>query len=142
MSLGILLGLLAAAEYGVAAVLVRAALQHVSATLGTMISITTSFLVTSIVTLLVAPQALFTLSLSAALWFAFIGILQFPMGRFFNYQSVARIGVGKAAPLIATSPLFAVAIAVLFTGEQLTVPLLLGALSIFAGIYLVVTGGG
>ncbi len=114
-------------------------IQYVSATVGTMLSLLSSFIVTLTVTLLVAPNALVSISVAAILWFAFIGILQFPMGRYFNYLSVARIGIGKSVPLISTAPLFAVAIAVVFTGERLTVPLLLGAISIFSGIYLVVT---
>ncbi len=139
MTLGIILGLLAAAEWGVAAVLIRVGLQQVNATLGTMISITTSFFFTLILTLIMAPGALVGIISSAILWFALIGVLQFPIGRYFNYSSIARIGVGKTIPITATAPLFAVAIAVIFTGEQLAVPLLLGAVSIFVGIYLVVS---
>lgn len=122
-----------------AAVLTRVGLQQVNATLGTMISITASFVFTLILTLIVSPGALSAIPLAAILWFVLIGILQFPMGRFFNYHSVARIGVGKTVPIIATAPLFAIAMAVTFGGEQLTVPLLLGAVSIFVGIFLVVT---
>ena len=139
--LGIGLALIASVAWGASAVCVRAGLQQVNASLGTLISLVASLLVALAVALIVAPNALLSVSLTALAWFAVIGILQFPMGRFFNYQAVSRIGIARSIPLISTAPVFAVIFAILFTGETMTPFLALGAISIVVGIYLIVTSG-
>ena len=51
-----------------------------------------------------------------------------------------RIGVSRALPIIGAAPLFATLFAVLFTGEQLTLPLLARHHpSIIGGVALIVS---
>jgi len=138
---GVVLAALAACAWGASAIFVRMGTQRLNVTMGTLISLMAGLFFSLSVALLVARDALFSVSLVALAWFALIGILQFPMGRFFNYQAVSRLGVGRSIPLVSTAPLFAVAIAIIFTGERVTPFLIVGALTIFGGIYLIVTAG-
>ena len=75
----------------------------------------------------------------AFLWFFVVGTLNYVMARQFNYIAIKHIGVTKATPLFSSSPLFAMTLAVIFLGESVSVLTFIGALSIFTGIYLVVT---
>jgi drug/metabolite transporter (DMT)-like permease len=72
--------------------------------------------------------------------FGVIGILNFPMGRFFNYLSMSRLGVARSTPLLASAPLFAVILAVFLTGEDLRLATAAGIVLIFAGLYITLTG--
>ena len=139
--MGVTLAIIAAFAWGASAIFVRWGARRLDVTVGTLISLFAGFVFSLAAAMAVARDALFSVSLVALLWFALIGIIQFPMGRFFNYQAVNRLGIGKSVPLISTSPLFAVALAVLFIGERLTLPLLFGAMAIVSGIYLIVTAG-
>ena len=49
-------------------------------------------------------------------------------GRLLNYTSVEHIGVGKATPLIGTTPLFASITAILFMDEKITIPIMIGTI--------------
>jgi len=73
------------------------------------------------------------------LWFGLIGIINYVMGRQFNYISIRRIGVTKASPLFSSAPLFAMILAVSFLGESVNLAIITGTLIIVGGLYLVVT---
>jgi drug/metabolite transporter (DMT)-like permease len=75
----------------------------------------------------------------AVLWFSMTGLICYVLGRGLNYAAVRYIGVGRATPMIASAPLFAVIIAVAFTDETINVLIAAGTLSIVFGLYLVVT---
>lgn len=137
---GIVLALLAATGWGISAVLARAGLVHIRTLEGTLISLISGFSVVLAVTLLMDMQSLTALSLAAIAWFTMIGVLNFPMGRLLNFMAVSRIGVSKSSPILATSPLLSMLLAVLLAGETITLPILAGSLIIMAGIYLVVSG--
>ena len=140
--LGILLAILATFGWGVSAIFVRLGVQHMGTAVGTLISLISGLAMTLVLTLVLQPNELFNISLTAVLWFAVIGLFNFPLGRFFNYLSVARLGVAKSTPLLATSPMFAVAISMLFLGERLTWLTGIGTLLIFLGVYLAVSDRG
>lgn len=75
----------------------------------------------------------------AFLWFGLLGIINYVMGRQFNYISIRRIGVTRASPLFSSSPLFAMILAVSFLGESVNPAIVVGTLTIVGGLYLVVT---
>lgn len=136
--LGVVAALCAALGWGASAILARLGLDGVSPALGTLISLVSSFAVTLVVALIVQPEGFAQLSVSTVLWFALIGLVNFPIGRQLNFQAIKRIGPARAAPLFGTSTLFAMLIAVLFTDEEVTVPLVAGSLMVVTGIILVV----
>ena len=133
------LALTSAVLWGIIPVLVRKGLLHSNASvavfLGLLASVPLLFLVFSFhprpVTQAVAPQA--------AVWFAAVGVMGPCLGRVFNYLGVARLGATRATPLINSSPLFTTILALVFLREQVTLKILLGVLSIVAGI-AVLTG--
>ena len=56
-----------------------------------------------------------------------------------NFTSIRLIGASKSAVIISTSPLFAGAIAIMFSNESINVLVAIGTFFIIAGIMLVVT---
>ncbi|MDA1010106.1 MAG: EamA family transporter [Chloroflexi bacterium] len=135
----IALALLAAASWGFSAVLVRMALRDVSTSLGTLISLAAGLVFTGVLVLIFQVDDLLAVTLPAILIFAVIGILNFPMGRFFNYMAMGRIGVSRSTPILASAPVFAVVIAIAFTGERLDLATLVGAVFIFIGLLVTLT---
>jgi transporter family protein len=136
----ILLAVLAALSWGFSAVFVRSGLRHVQTALGTLISLTAGLVFTAVLVLIFQLDDALHASREAILLFGLIGILNFPIGRFFNYMSMSRLGVGRSTPILASAPLFAVVIAVVFTGEQLTLATAAGTALIIGGVYVTLTG--
>ena len=75
----------------------------------------------------------------ALLWFGLIGVVNYIMGRQFNYASINRIGVVRSSPLFSSAPLFSMILAVSFLGESINPAIVIGTIAIVAGIYLVVS---
>lgn len=138
--LAIALALSAAASWGFSAVLVRFGLRDMTTSLGTLISLVAGLALTGLLVLVAQLDELVGVSLSAVALFGVIGILNFPMGRFFNYLSMSRLGVARSTPLLASAPLFAVLLAVLVTGEDLELSTAAGIGLIFAGLYVTLSG--
>lgn len=137
--LAIALAVLAASSWGLSAVLVRRGLRDLSTSAGTLISLTSGLLFTALLVVLLQFDALLRVSWWGVLLFGLIGVLNFPMGRFFNYMAIGRLGVGRSTPLLASSPLFAVMIAVAFTGEHLTLATGAGIALILGGVFVTIT---
>ncbi len=138
--LAIALALTAAASWGFSAVLVRFGLRDMTTSLGTLISLLAGLALTGLLVVVAQREELGNASLGAIALFGVIGILNFPMGRFFNYLSMSRLGVARSTPLLASAPLFAVLLAVLVTGEDLEISTVAGIALIFAGLYVTLSG--
>ena len=136
----VLLALLAAASWGFSAVLVRIGLRDASTSAGTLMSLLAGCLYMAVLVVVLQWNELQSVSLRAVLLFGLIGVLNFPVGRFFNYMGMSRLGVGRSTPLLASAPLFAVLIAVLFAGEQIRIATAVGGALILSGLYVTVTG--
>jgi drug/metabolite transporter (DMT)-like permease len=137
--LAVVLALLAAASWGFSAVLVRMGLRDVSTSLGTLISLCSGLLFTLALVMIFQFRELLQISLPALALFGLIGILNFPMGRFFNYMAMRRIGIGRSTPILASAPLFAVLIAIAVTGETLRLATAAGIVLIVGGVYVTLT---
>ena len=137
--LGVVLALCAAAGWGTDAVLARQGLRRMPPAFGTLVSLCASVVGAVAVALLFDREHLRGYPPVAFAWFALVGLVNFLGGRQCNYGAVKRLGAARATPLFAASPLVSIALAAAFTGERLTLPLLLGALLIVAGVALVVT---
>ena len=137
--MAILIALSAAFCWGASAVLVRTGLRYISSTAtGTLISLATGMAFSWLLVLVLQPDEALHVSLETVGIFALIGVLNFPMGRFFNYMSMSRLGVGKSTPILASAPFFAMVVAVAFTGEHVDIGTLLGAGLILAGLYVTI----
>jgi drug/metabolite transporter (DMT)-like permease len=132
----VLLALVAAAAWGLSAVLVRKGLSDLSTASGTLISLAAGFVFTALLVLILEREAAAGVSLEAIVLFAVVGILNFPLGRFFNYMAVERLGIGLATPILASSPVFAMVLAVLVSGEQVNAATLAGTALILAGLFV------
>ncbi|MBI4301089.1 MAG: DMT family transporter [Chloroflexi bacterium] len=137
--LGIPFALMASVGWGISAILVRLGLRNMSVVRGTLISLVTSLMFTAAVTLIIDAAAFSRLSPAIVAWFALAGIINFALGRQFNYQAINRIGAARASPVFSTSPLFAIALAIILLGETINVMVALGALSVLVGLWLVTT---
>ena len=134
--LAVVLAVCAATSWGFSAVLVRMGLRHLSTASGTLISLVAGCVLTGVLVLAFELDAFTHLSAEALALFAVIGVLNFPMGRFLNYMSVARLGVGRSTPILASAPLFAMVLAVIFTGESVNLATFAGTALILAGLYI------
>ena len=133
--MGILGALTAALGWGTDSVLAREGLRKVPPALGTFISLCASLIVCLIALAISGPGRY---PWHGVLWFMMVGVCNFLVGRQCNFRSTQRLGAARASSLIATSPLFSVVLAVLFTGEQLTLPLLAGVILTVSGVVLIV----
>jgi drug/metabolite transporter (DMT)-like permease len=134
--LPIALALAASLSWGMSSVLVRWALRDIATAPGTLISLVAGLAFATLAVLIFYPGDLLHVSLEAILLFSVIGILNFPIGRYFNYLSISHLGVGRSAPIVSSSPLYAMALSILFVGEALSLPVAIGTLFILAGIYV------
>ena len=137
---GIILAIIAASCWAWSAIFARLGLNTgIRASTGTMVSIISSFLLVGILAFALDFSDVLLLTPMALLWFALIGVVNYILGRQFNYASINRIGVVRASPLFSTSPLFAMILAVSFLGESINPAIVVGTLAIVTGIYLVVS---
>ncbi len=137
--LGIVLAITAACCWSISAVLVRLGLQgDVKPPTGTLISIFSSLLLVGSLALLINFDDVSHLSPMALLWFGLVGIVNYVLGRQFDFIAISRIGVTRASPLFAAAPLFAMVLAIIFIGESINPAIVIGTLTIVSGLYLVV----
>ena len=142
MTLAIIFALLAAICWGTSAIFVRLGLQNLTATTGTALSLAVGTILIGIVAVTAHGPAAFKLNPNEFAWIVLLGFLNYVLGRYLNFNSVNLAGVSRSAPLLASAPLVAVAMGVLFGGETINLYIFLGTLSIFGGVTLVATGGG
>lgn len=134
MSPAPLLSLAAAFGFGLAAVLMRRALQHARPLVAAVVSVSfTTVFLWALVASTMSPRALAT---PRVLPFLLAGLLAPGLGRLFFFTGVGRVGAARAASLGASGPLFAVGLAVLVFGERPGWGLLAGAVAIVAGAVL------
>ena len=137
--LGVLLSLAAALGFGGSAVLARVGLQYVSPVTGTLVSLLVEIVITTTLALVFHFDEIWALTAIAFGWFLLVGVLNYPLGRLLNFNSVSKIGVARATPVVGASPLFAAALAVTIGGETMTWTIFVGTLAIVGGIALIVS---
>jgi drug/metabolite transporter (DMT)-like permease len=133
--MGILGAFTAALAWGTDAVLARQGLRKVPPALGTFLSLCASMVVCLIALAISGPARY---PAQGVLWFMMIGLCNFLVGRQCNFRATQRLGAARASSLMATAPLVSVTLAVVFTGERLTLPLLAGVLLTVGGVVLIV----
>ena len=81
-------------------------------------------------------------TLKPVLWFMLAGCLGQGMGHLASYTAIQRIGVSRTSPVQASAPIWAVFFAALVLGERPGPAVLLGTVSIVAGVALISMGEG
>jgi len=128
----ILLALFASACFGLALVMTQFGLRYVQAAMGAAVSIPT----TAILFWVLSPFLLDVNAwqLQAAAIFAFVGLFFPAIVTLLTFEANQRMGPTVAGAVGSTAPLFAVAAAILFLGEKLTVRGAFATMTIVAGI--------
>lgn len=121
----------AAICFAASSIFIKKGLEHSDTNTGVFVSLSVNVIVLWIILLLTTPLSL--LMNSAIFIFVAAGFLAPGIARILRFESFDRLGVAKTAPISATTPLYATALAVIFLGEKLT-------FAIGAGIFLIVLG--
>ena len=134
---GIVFSLLAASGFAATAVFARTALQRMSSPYGTLLSLFVSTIAAMTIVAFLHPDEILGLGIVALGWLFLIGLCNFPLGRMFNYTSVRMVGVSKASTIVATSPLFATVLAVIFLDESVSAISFVGTVAVIGGLALI-----
>ena len=128
----------AAVSWALNAIFVRLGLRFMPATLGTFLSLLSGVVLMVLVVALFQREQLGDLTWAAIGIFAAVGVFNFVLGRYLNFLSISHLGVARATPITASTPLFAAIMAVLLLGESLNALTVVGTALVLAGIYVVV----
>jgi transporter family protein len=141
MEKGLIFALLASLSFAVSAVSVRRA----SARTGETFTATAMSVLIGVPFLAIALcfagewQILGSVSWRDLILLGAAGIIHFLLGRLLSYNGYRLLGANRGATLSQTALFYTVILSVIFLKESLTVYLVLGVLSIFAGSVLVTT---
>ncbi len=86
------------------------------------------------VSILFVPLA--SLTSASILIFVLVGFFQPGLTRLLTYKGIDALGVAITDPIRATTPLFSAAMAIMFLGEKITLPIVAATFMIIAGIAL------
>jgi drug/metabolite transporter, DME family len=86
------------------------------------------------VALLIVPIA--SVASASILIFVVVGLFQPGLTRLLTYKGIDTLGVAITDPIRATTPLFSAAMAIIFLGERITLPIVVATVMIIAGITL------
>jgi uncharacterized membrane protein len=84
--------------------------------------------------LLLVPMA--NVTLASVLIFVGVGFFQPGLTRLLTYKGIDAIGVAITDPIRASTPLFSAIMAIIFLGEDITLPIVAATIMIIAGIIL------
>ncbi len=128
------LSILAAFGFGSASVFARSALQGITLLPAIWLSLVVSFLLSGALALAFAFEDLDKLSLAAFGWVIALALIQNFGGRSQNYMAINIIGASRASLFFATQAPFSALLALVFLGESVTVPVVLGTVAVVAGL--------
>ena len=137
--IGVALALIAAVGFGATAFFARIGVQYVGAGPATLVSLTVSTVVTLAITVAFQPVELVRITGTALVLAFVVGLLSYPTGRLLSFTGVRLVGVSKSSTIVGAAPLFATATAVAFAGESVSIPILLGSVSIVGGMSLILS---
>ena len=130
----IVLSLLSGFGFGSAAILARIGMQGLSPLASTLVSVVVSFCPTVVLALVFAFSDIKDLPPVALAWFFLLGVVNFLGGRASSYQAIGRIGASRTAAIQSTAAVFASIFAITITGERPHFVVLLGTLTVVAGL--------
>ena len=83
-----------------------------------------------------------SLTSASILIFVVVGFFQPGLTRLLSYKGIDALGVAITDPIRATTPVFSAAMAIIFLGEKITLPIIVATFMIIAGIALLSWRGG
>lgn len=129
----------AAVCFAASSIFIKKGLEHSDTNTGVMVSLTVNVLVLWLVLVFTTPLSL--LLNTTIFIFVIAGFLAPGIARMLRFESLDKIGVSRTAPITATTPLYSTALAVIFLGEKLTLPIALGMLLIIFGTIIISKSG-
>jgi drug/metabolite transporter (DMT)-like permease len=119
----------------------RRAGRSIDSYLSTFMLLVVSSIVLVVVSLLTEDLSpLREAPLMAYVNFGLAGFVHFFLGWTFLTLSQKLIGAARTGALIGTTPVFAFAVGLVFFGEVLSLPVLIGVILVMSGVYLVSNG--
>ena len=138
---GVLWAIVAGLGFGVFQSFNRRAGRSIDSYLSTFMLLVVSAIVLVILSLLTEDLSLLRdAPLTAYVNFGLAGFVHFFLGWTFLTLSQKLVGAARTGALIGTTPLFAFAVGLVFFGEVLSLPVLIGVILVIAGVYLVSNG--
>ncbi len=138
---GVLWAIVAGLGFGVFESFNRKAGRSIDSYLSTFMLLVVSSIVLVIVSLLTEDLSpLREAPLMAYVNFGLAGFVHFFLGWTFLTLSQKLVGAARTGALIGTTPLFAFAVGLVFFGEVLSLPVLIGVILVISGVYLVSHG--
>jgi drug/metabolite transporter (DMT)-like permease len=135
---GVLWAIVAGLGFGVFQSFNRRAGRSIDSYLSTFMLLVVSSIVLVIVSLLTEDLSpLREAPLMAYVNFGLAGFVHFFLGWTFLTLSQKLVGAARTGALIGTTPLFAFAVGLVFFGEVLSLPVIIGVILVIAGVYLV-----
>jgi drug/metabolite transporter, DME family len=115
-------------------ILIKKALRYSNPATGVISSLGINVVFLWSASILFVPLA--PLASASILIFVAVGFFQPGLTRLLTYKGIDALGVAITDPIRASTPLFSALMAIIFLGEQMTVPIFLGTLMIIGGITL------
>jgi drug/metabolite transporter (DMT)-like permease len=138
---GVLWAIVAGAGFGVFQSFNRRAGRSIDSYLSTFLLLVTSSIILVIVSFLTEDLRLLREApLMAYVNFGVAGLVHFFLGWTFLTLSQKLVGAARTGALIGTTPLFAFAVGLVFFGETLSLPIIVGIVLVIGGVYLVSNG--
>ena len=138
---GVLWAIVAGMGFGVFQSFNRRAGRSIDSYLSTFLLLVVSSIVLVIVSLLTEDLSLLgEAPLMAYVNFGLAGFVHFFLGWTFLTLSQKLVGAARTGALIGTTPLFAFGVGLVFFGEVLSLPVIIGVILVIAGVYLVSNG--
>jgi drug/metabolite transporter (DMT)-like permease len=138
---GVLWAIVAGLGFGVFQSFNRRAGRSIDSYVSTFMLLVASSIVLAILSLLTEDlSSLREASLMAYINFGLAGFIHFFLGWTLLTLSQKRIGAARTGALIGTVPLFGFAVGLVFFGEVLSLPVIIGVVLVIAGVYLVSNG--
>jgi drug/metabolite transporter (DMT)-like permease len=129
-----LLALIAAACFGSALIVTQFGLRHATPLAGATVSVTFTLVVWCVLSPVLLDLRAW--HVGAAAIFAIVGLFYPAIVTLLTYESNRQLGPTLTGAVSCTAPLFAVATAVVFVGERLTIPVAIGGAVIVIGLMM------
>jgi drug/metabolite transporter (DMT)-like permease len=133
--------MIAGAGFGVFQSFNRRAGRSVDSYVSTFLLLVVSSIILVVISLLTEDLSLLgQVPLMAFVNFGLAGLVHFFLGWTFLNLSQKLVGAARTSALIGTTPLFAFVVGLVFFGEVLSLPVIIGIILLVAGVYLVSNG--
>ena len=115
-------------------IFMKKALRYSNPATGVISSLLINIVFLWTVAFLFVPMA--NVTLASLLIFVGVGFFQPGLTRLLTYKGIDALGVAITDPIRASTPLFSAAMAIVFLGEEITLPIIVATLMIIGGITL------